>query len=131
MTAVMIGVDPHKVSHTAVAIGASEEPLGKLRVRACPDPGRTLVNWAGAWPERTWAVEAPAGWAPAGRQLVAAGEQVLDVPPKLGARVRLLEPGPGTRTTRTMPCPSRSRCCARGPVAGAAEDHAAGAAGMV
>jgi hypothetical protein len=30
MAAVMIGVDPHKGSHTAVAIGAAEEPLGHL-----------------------------------------------------------------------------------------------------
>jgi hypothetical protein len=35
MAAVMIGVDPHKASHTAVVIGAAEEPLGELRVRAC------------------------------------------------------------------------------------------------
>ena len=35
MAAVMIGVDPHKASHTAVAISAAEEPLGELRVRAC------------------------------------------------------------------------------------------------
>ena len=34
MTAVMIGVDPHKGSHTAVVIGPAEEPLGELRVRA-------------------------------------------------------------------------------------------------
>ena len=34
MAAVMIGVDPHKGSHTAVAIDAAEEPLAKLRVRA-------------------------------------------------------------------------------------------------
>jgi hypothetical protein len=34
MTAVMIGIDPHKRSHTAVAISAAEEPLGDLRVRA-------------------------------------------------------------------------------------------------
>jgi hypothetical protein len=27
MAAVMIGVDPHKGSHTAVVIGAAEEPL--------------------------------------------------------------------------------------------------------
>jgi len=40
--AVMIGVDPHKGSHTAVAIGAGEEPLGRLRVRglAGADLGR-------------------------------------------------------------------------------------------
>src|SRR6476620_6065912 len=30
MAVVMIGVDPHKGSHTAVAIGAAEEPLGVL-----------------------------------------------------------------------------------------------------
>ena len=34
MTAVMIGVDPHEASHTAVAISAAEEPLGEVRVRA-------------------------------------------------------------------------------------------------
>jgi len=34
MAAVMIGVGPHKASHTAVAISAAEEPLGELRVRA-------------------------------------------------------------------------------------------------
>ena len=34
MVAVMIGVDPHKASHTAVVISAAEEPLGEIRVRA-------------------------------------------------------------------------------------------------
>jgi hypothetical protein len=34
MAVVMIGVDPHKGSHTAAAIGAAEEPLGEVRVRA-------------------------------------------------------------------------------------------------
>jgi hypothetical protein len=34
MTAVMIGIDLHKGSHTAVAISAAEEPLGDLRVHA-------------------------------------------------------------------------------------------------
>ena len=34
MAAVMIGVDPHKGSHTAVVIGLAEEPLGEVRVRA-------------------------------------------------------------------------------------------------
>ncbi len=31
---VIIGVDPHKGSHTAVALDASERKLGQLRVRA-------------------------------------------------------------------------------------------------
>ena len=33
MAVVMIGVDPHKGSHTAVAISTAEESLGQLRVR--------------------------------------------------------------------------------------------------
>jgi transposase len=78
MTAVMIGIDPHKCSHTAVAIGAAEEPLGELRVRANAAQAGTLVGWAAPWPERTWAVE---------------GAGVLDVPPKLASRVRLLQAG--------------------------------------
>jgi hypothetical protein len=34
MVAVIIGTGPHKGSHTAVAIGAGEEPLGQVRVRS-------------------------------------------------------------------------------------------------
>ena len=92
--AVMIGVDPHKGSHTAVAIGPAEEPLGKLRVRASDAQADKLLAWAAAWPERTWAVEGAAGLGHLlAQQLVAAGERVLDVPPKLATRVRLLEAG--------------------------------------
>ena len=94
MTAVMIGVDPHKGSHTAVAIDAAEAPLGKLRVRASAGQAQRLVAWAAAWPERTWAVEGAGGLGHLlAQQLVAAGERVLDVQPKLGARVRLLATG--------------------------------------
>ena len=50
MTAVMIGIDPHKSSQTAVAISAAEEPLGELRVRASAAQAGTLVAWAGAKP---------------------------------------------------------------------------------
>jgi transposase len=104
--AVMIGIDPHKGSHTAVAVGAAEEPLGKLRVRACPDQAGKLVAWAQAWPERTWAVEGARGLGRLlARQLVAAGERVLDVQPKLAARVRLLEAGD---TNKTDPNDARS-----------------------
>ena len=47
MTAVMIGVDPHKGSHTAVAIGAAEEPLGEVRVRASSAQAEKLVGVGG------------------------------------------------------------------------------------
>src|SRR5580765_7140317 len=94
MAAVMIGVDPHKGSHTAVVISPAEEPLGELRVRASAGQAGKLIGWAAAWPERTWAVEGAAGLGHLlAQQLVAAGEQVLDVQPKLGARVRLLAAG--------------------------------------
>ena len=94
MTAVMIGVDPHKGSHTAVVIGPAEEPLGELRIRASAVQAQKLIAWAAAWPERTWAVEGASGLGHLlAQQLTAAGERVLDVQPKLAARVRLLQAG--------------------------------------
>ena len=94
MTAVMIGVDPHKGSHTAVVISPAEEPLGAIRVRASAAQAEKLTGWAAAWPERTWAVEGAAGLGRLlAQQLVAAGERVLDVQPKLASRVRLLQAG--------------------------------------
>ena len=94
MAAVMIGAVPDEASHTAVAIGMAEEPLGQLRVRACVAQAERLLAWAQAWPQRTWAVEGAGGLGHLlAQQLLAAGEQVLDVQPKLGARVRLLSSG--------------------------------------
>jgi transposase len=122
MAAVMIGVDPHKGSHTAVAIGAAEEPLGELRVRACAAQAERLLAWAAAWPERTWAIEGAAGLG----HLLALGERVLDVQPKLGARVRLLAAG---AVNKNDPNDARSvavaalRSASRREVA--ADDHSA------
>src|SRR6202050_3730593 len=90
----MIGVDPHKASHTAVAISAAEEPLGELRVRACVVQAERLLAWAAAWPQRTWAVEGAGGTGPLlAQELLSAGERGVGVQPKLGARVRLLAAG--------------------------------------
>jgi transposase len=94
MVAVMIGVDPHKGSHTAVVISPAEEPLGEIRIRASAAQAEQLTGWAVAWPERTWAVEGAGGLGRLlAQQLVAAGERVLDVQPKLASRVRLLQAG--------------------------------------
>jgi len=94
MAAVMIGVDPHRGPHTAVVISRAEEPLGELGVRASAGQAGKLVGWAAAWPERTWAAGGAAGLGRLlARQLVAAGERVLDVQPKLASRVRLLQAG--------------------------------------
>ena len=125
--AVMIGVDPHKGSHTAVAIGPAEEPLGRQQVRACPDQARQLLAWAAAWPQRTWAVEGATGLGRLlAQQLAAAGEQVLDIQPKLAARVRLLEAGD---VNKNDPNDARSVAVAalrsRAPRQVAADGHAA------
>jgi len=126
MAAVMIGVDPHKGSHTAVAISPAEEPLGELRVRACAAQAERLLDWAAAWPQRTWAIEGARGLGHLlAQQLLAAGEQVVDVQPKLGARVRLLAAG---AVNKNDPNDARSvavaalRSPARRPVR--ADDHA-------
>jgi hypothetical protein len=55
--AVMIGIDPHKASHTAAAIDAAEVDLGQVRVRAGAEQLERLMAWAQRWPHRTWPVE--------------------------------------------------------------------------
>jgi len=127
MAAVMIGVDPHKASHTAVAISAGEEPLGELRVRASVAQAERLLAWAAAWPQRTWAVEGAGGIGHLlAQQLLSAGQRVLDVPPKLGARVRLLAAGD---VNKNDPSDARSVAVAALRSAGVREarpdDHAA------
>jgi transposase len=127
MTAVMIGVDPHKGSHTAVAIDRAEEHLGELRVRASAAQAERLVAWAAGWPDRTWAVEGAGGLGHLlAQQLLAAGERVLDVQPKLGARVRLLATG---ASNKNDPNDARSVAIAalrsRDPRAVTADDHPA------
>src|SRR6476646_8264397 len=90
----MIGIDPHKGSHTAFVIDGREKPLGQLRVRASCEQAEALLGWAGRWRQRTWAIEGARGLGQLlAQQLIAAGERVLDVPPKLAARVRLLNTG--------------------------------------
>jgi transposase len=93
MAGVMIGIDPHKGSHTAFAIDARERQLRRIRVR-CAGQAEGLLQWAARWPKRRWAIEGARGLGQLlAQQLIAAGEQVVDVPPKLGARVRLLDTG--------------------------------------
>ena len=92
--AVMIGIDPHKASHTAVALDDSEQFLGELRVRSAANQLERLLGWAAGFGERTWAIEGAGGLGYLlAQQLVAAGERVVDVQPKLAARVRLLATG--------------------------------------
>ena len=43
---VMIGIDPHRGSHTAVAIDAEEVIIDKLQVRASATQTVELLGWA-------------------------------------------------------------------------------------
>jgi transposase len=103
---VMIGIDPHKGSHTAVALDEREESLGELRVRSATNQVEQLITWATPLGERTWAIEGAGGLGYLlAQQLVAAGERVVDVQPKLAARVRLLATG---STNKNDPNDARS-----------------------
>ena len=125
--AVMIGVDPHKGSHTAVAVDETEAVLGEIRVRTGPAQLERLLEWATAFPERSWAIENATGLGCLlAQQLVRAGERTLDVPPKLAARVRLLDT---ESTNKNDPHDARSVAIAAlrssKPRLVQAEDHAA------
>jgi transposase len=95
---VLIGVDPHKHSHTTAVLDQHGTLLDQQRFPATRDGHRALRRWAARWPQRHWAVEGAGG---VGRilaqQLVAQGEQVTDVPAKLAARVRALSPCHGRK----------------------------------
>jgi hypothetical protein len=54
---VMIGIDPHKGSHAAVAVDAREVALAEIEVRATRNQTRELLAWAGRFPARRWAIE--------------------------------------------------------------------------
>jgi transposase len=96
---VMIGVDPHKASHTAAALDEHGHLLGQQRITATLEGYQALRAWAERWPQRCWAVEGAhrIGRALAQR-LVSDGEEVLDVPAKLAARVRVLSVGHGRKS---------------------------------
>jgi hypothetical protein len=58
---VIIGIDPHKASHTAVAVSGDEDELARLKVRASRGQLDQLLSWAAPFPSRTWAIEGAEG----------------------------------------------------------------------
>lgn len=101
---VIIGVDPHKRTHTASAVEqASGKVLAALQIDASMAGYRQLLKWASSLDERRWAVENARGL---GRHLaqwlVARGERVEDVPSTATARIRELSqlPHPAARRRR-------------------------------
>jgi transposase len=88
----VIGIDPHRGSHAAAVLDGDEQIQAVLQLPANGQQRQRLLSWASEFTPRLWAVEGATGTgALLAQQLVAAGETVLDVPPKLAARVRLLD----------------------------------------
>ena len=99
---VVIGMDPHKRSVTIEVMDGHEHVLGGGRFATDPAGYRSMLDSVRAWPDRVWAIEGCNG---IGRhiahRLIADGEQVLDVPPKLSARARVFATGQGRKTDAT------------------------------
>ena len=90
MSATVIGVDPHKRSHTAVVLDDCEQIASEIRVQANVSQTDQLLAWAPPG-QRVWAIENANGLGRLlAQQLVARGETVVDVPAALACRARKL-----------------------------------------
>ena len=102
MSAVVIGMDPHKRSATIEVMAGDEAVLGGGRYATDVAGYRAMRQYALQFPHRTWAIEGCNG---IGRhiamRLLADGETVIDVPPKLSARARVFATGQGRKTDAT------------------------------
>ena len=109
---IVIGLDVHKQSVTAVAVDEAGRMLGELTVRVGSDG---LVGWAADLSqERLWALEdcrRLTRWLE--RQLLAAGEELVRVPPKLMAPER--RSGRGRRKSDPIDALAIARAAVRLP----------------
>lgn len=102
MTAVVIGVDPAKRSHAMAVLDEREEQLAALQVGNDSAGYRAMLALAKRYKNRVWAIEGAGGvGAQLAQRLVAAGETVLDVPPKLSTRARIFDRGHGRKNDPT------------------------------
>jgi transposase len=99
---VVVGMDPHKRSVTIEVMAASEKVLGGGRFGTDITGYRSMLDYLKRWPSRVWAIEGCSG---IGRhvalRLLADGQEVVDVPPKLSARARVFSTGQGRKTDAT------------------------------
>ncbi len=106
---IVIGLDVHKQSVTAVAVDEAGRPLAETTIQVGSEE---LLGWASALDEeRLWAVEdcrQLTRWLE--RQLLGVGEDLVRVPPRLTVPERRAEGRAGslTRSTRSR---SRGRRC--------------------
>ena len=99
---VVIGMDPHKRTVTIEAMAPDETVLDTRRFTTDAAGFAAMLDHCRVWPDRVWAVEGCEG---IGKHVVLrlldAGEQVIDVPAKLSARMRVYATGQGRKTDDT------------------------------
>ena len=103
---VVIGMDPHKRSVTIELMMADESVLGGGRYTTDEAGFAAMMRYVYTIQpdvaQRVWAVEGCNGIGHhVAVRLLAAGEQVVDVPPKMSARVRVFATGQGRKTDAT------------------------------
>src|SRR4051794_34308820 len=103
---VVIGMDPHKRSATIELMSAGETVLGRGRYDTDEAGFAAMTDYVNRLqPDRAlrvWAVEGCNGIGHhIAMRLLAAGEHVVDVPPKLSARARVFATGQGRKTDPT------------------------------
>jgi transposase len=93
---VTLGGDSHKRTHTLVAVDDNGRQLGERTVAATPAGHMEALDWAGHWPERRWALENCRHLSRVlERDLLSAGEAVIQVSPKLMGMARRTGREPG------------------------------------
>jgi len=86
---VTFGGDSHKRSHTLVAVDENGRQLAACTVAATSSGHMEALGWARQWPERRWALENCRHLSRVlERELLSAGEAVVQVSPKLMGSAR-------------------------------------------
>jgi transposase len=103
---VVIGMDPHKRSVTIEVMTADESVVGGGRFGTDEAGFAAMTDYVNrlrpAAEQRVWAVEGCNGIGHhVAMRLLATGEQVVDVPPKMSARARVFATGQGRKTDAT------------------------------
>ena len=99
---VVIGMDPHKRSVTIEVMRADETVLGGGRYATDEAGFAAMGRYVSQFPDHIWAIEGCAGIGHhVAMRLLAAGEEVVDVPPKMSARARVFSTGQGRKTDAT------------------------------
>lgn len=95
-------MDPHKRSVTIEVMAGDETVLGGGRFATTVEGYQALRRYVAQWPARVWAIEGCAGMrGHVATRLLGDGEQVVDVPAKLSARMRVFATGQGRKTDAT------------------------------